>query len=304
MEGQFRGVFTIPPAVYHPDLSVDYEGIRRCVRFCLDCGAHGIVIPVYATEYFVLSDEERKKIVEVTLGVVNGQVPVVVGVTSAYAGAAVELAQHAQSAGAHGIIAAPPHLMKVTEAELYDYYRLINDAVGIPIMIQHIFPPLGTVMSARFIMKLLQELENVSYLKEESPRTNSMISAITEMASGTPSGLQGIMGGNGARNILEEYQRGICGTMPPSQFTDVIVDVWDLLEEGDISGAFELHSRVLPALLFGGTYPIISYKYMLKKRGILDFAGCRPAGWPEMDELSFSMLDRIMDSVKPFLRVL
>ncbi|ORC35083.1 hypothetical protein B4O97_10115 [Marispirochaeta aestuarii] len=304
MKGQFRGVFTIPPAVYHQDLSVDYEGIRRCVRFCLDCGAHGIVIPVYATEYFVLDDEERKKIVEVTVREVNGKAPVLAGVTSAYVGRAVDLAQHAQAVGADGIIAAPPHLMKVTEPELYDYYRRINDAVSIPIMIQHLFPPLGTVMSARFIMRLIRELDNIGYLKEESPRTNAMISAILEIDSETPSGLQGIMGGNGARNIIEEYQRGICGTMPPSQFTDVIVDVWNLLEKGDASGAFELHSKVLPALLFGGTYPIISYKHMLKKRGILDFAGCRPAGWPEMDELSFAMLDRIMESVKPFLRVI
>jgi dihydrodipicolinate synthase/N-acetylneuraminate lyase len=304
MQNLFRGVFTIPPAVYRTDLEVDYDGIKRAVRFCLDCGAHGIVIPVYATEYFVLSDEERKKIVEAAVREVDGRIPVIAGVTSAYVKVSVDLAEHAEAAGADGIIAAPPHLMKVSEPELFDYYRQINDAVHLPVMVQHLFPPLGTVMSARFIMRLITELEHVEYLKEESPRTNNMISAITDLNTGSASpGLHGILGGNGSRNIIEEYQRGVCGTMPPSQFTDVVVDIWDLLEQGDISAAFELHRTVLPALLYGGTYPIVSYKHILKRRGVVDFAGCRPAGWPAMDELSFSVLDSIMDSVKHVLRV-
>ena len=64
MSGQMRGIYTIPPVVYHDDLTVDCEGTRRAVRFCLDCGSHGIVVPVYASEYFVLSAPERKAVLE------------------------------------------------------------------------------------------------------------------------------------------------------------------------------------------------------------------------------------------------
>ncbi|MGH0053464.1 MAG: dihydrodipicolinate synthase family protein [Sphaerochaetaceae bacterium] len=304
MNKNFRGVFAIPPAVYYKNLEVDYEGVRNCVRFCLDCGAHGIVIPVWATEYYVLTEDERKKILEVTIKEVNGAVPVIAGVTASYVKVAVDLAQHAVSAGADGIIAAPPHLMKVTNEELYTYYKKINDAVTIPIMIQHLFPPLGTVMSIDFLMNLVKTLEHVEYIKEESLRTNQMISGLYKKEQEDGSGkLKGIMGGNGGRNLIEEYQRGICGTMPPSGFTDILVDIWNLLENGNLDAALDLHTQVLPVLTYGSTYPLISYKEVLKRRGIVDFAGCREAGWPVMDEISFKTLNTLMKRVEPLMRI-
>ena len=53
----------------------------------------------------------------------------------------------------------------------------------------------------------------------------------------------------------------------------------------------------------GGTYAVGSYKHILKRRGVVDFAGCRPAGWPEMNDAAFRELDRIFELVQPMLRV-
>jgi 4-hydroxy-tetrahydrodipicolinate synthase len=304
MEKKFHGIYTIPPVVYYPNYEVDYESTRRCVKFCLDCGAHGIVLPVYATEYFVLTDEERKKILEVAIQEANGKVPVVAGVSSAYVKNAVDLAKHACSVGAASVLAAPPHVMKVSQEEMYDYYKQINDNVDVPVFLQHFFPPLGAPMSAEFMIRMCNELEYVKYIKEESLQSNLMITRLREVEKANPKGnLWGIMGGKGARALFEEYDRGICGTMPPSQFTDVIVDIWNLLEQGERQKAFELHTQALPALVYGGTYPIISYKHILKRRGVVNFAGCRPAGWPQMDDYSFRDLDLIMENIKPLLRV-
>lgn len=302
MEKQLRGVFTIPPVVYHEDYTVDYEATARTVRFCLDCGAHGLVIPVYATEYFVLTAEERKKLLEIAVKEVDGRIPVVAGVSAAYVGEAVELSRHANEIGASCVLAAPPHVVKVNNAEMFDYYRQINDAVNIPVFVQHIFPPLGTPMSMDFMDKLLTKLENVRYIKEESTKSLDMITREAQYQK-TSDRLLGIMGGKGARILIEEYDRGICGTMPPSQFTDLVVDIWNLLEEGKMQEAYRMHALCLPAFTYGGTYAVGSYKHILKRRGVVDFAGCRPAGWPEMNDAAFRELDRIFELVQPMLRV-
>lgn len=299
---RFRGVYTIPPVVYHPDYTVDYEATARTVQFCLDCGAHGLVVPVYATEYFILSNEERKKILEVSVKVVDGKIPVVAGVSSAYVGEAVELSRHANDAGADAVLAAPPHVVKVNNDELFDYFRQINDCVDIPIFIQHIFPPLGTPMSAEFMMKMVNEFENVSYIKEESTKSLDMITKLAAIEQTNPK-LHGVMGGKGARSLIEEYDRGVCGTMPPSQFTDLVVDIWDLLEQGRMKEAYAMHATCLPAFIYGGTYAVGSYKVILKKRGVVDFTGCRPAGWPEMNDAACRELDRVFDLVGPLLKV-
>ena len=47
---QFRGVYAIPVTPFNEDLSVDWDSLRKCVAFSVDAGAHGIVLPVNASE--------------------------------------------------------------------------------------------------------------------------------------------------------------------------------------------------------------------------------------------------------------
>lgn len=165
---QLRGVLAIPPAVYREDLSVDHEGVSRTVDFCLRCGVHGIVIPVYATEYFLLTTQERKAILETAIRTVDGRVPVIAGVSAAYVKEAEELTAHACAAGADAVIAAPPHVVKVSLRELADYYGRIEQVTSVPVIIQNLFPPLGMPMDFDYLLQRLTELEHFSYVKEET----------------------------------------------------------------------------------------------------------------------------------------
>lgn len=304
MTKQMRGIYTIPPVVYHDDLSIDCEATRRAVRFCLDCKAHGIVMPVYASEYFVLSSDERKAVLEATVREVDGAVPIIAGISAGYVTEAVDLAKHAQANGASAVIAAPPHIVKVSMSELRDYYQQINDAVSIPVFIQNLFPPLGTPMTVQYMLDLVNTMENVCYIKEETPRSQYLILELSEYMKNTPDcRLKGVMAGNGARNLISEYTRGACGTMPPSQFTDLTVAVWDKLESGDIDGAMQVHAQCLPAFIYGGTYGVGSYKYILTQRGLDINPVCRPANWPVLDEHAKQELQRVLKLVDPLLKV-
>ena len=79
MSTPFRGVFTIPSTPFDERLEVDWEGLRRVVDFGVACGAHGIVWPVNASSFAVLSDEERLRGARVVVEQVAGRVPVVIG---------------------------------------------------------------------------------------------------------------------------------------------------------------------------------------------------------------------------------
>ena len=61
MSEAFRGIFTIPATPFDENWQVDWEGLRSVLSFCVECGAHGIVWPVNASHFAVLSDEERLK---------------------------------------------------------------------------------------------------------------------------------------------------------------------------------------------------------------------------------------------------
>jgi 4-hydroxy-tetrahydrodipicolinate synthase len=110
MSNKMRGIFTIPSTPFKEDLSIDIPGFRNMVKFCIDCGAHGLVFPVNASEFTNLSDDERLVLAEEMVKIAEGKIPTVVGVAASTKQGAVKLASHAGRIGASAVIAMPPYV--------------------------------------------------------------------------------------------------------------------------------------------------------------------------------------------------
>ena len=72
-----RGVVPVLPTPFRADESVDLEGLRRCVRFAVHCGADAVCLPALASEYYKLSEAERLHVVETALAAGAGKLGVV-----------------------------------------------------------------------------------------------------------------------------------------------------------------------------------------------------------------------------------
>jgi 4-hydroxy-tetrahydrodipicolinate synthase len=288
-----RGVFTIPVTPFTPDGALDEGSLRRCLAFCVDAGAHGIVAPVNASEGPFLSDQERQRVIEICVETVNGRRPVVAGVSGVTTRQAVELAGHARAVGADAVIAMPPYVKKAGTEELYAYFAAIARA-GLPVFIQHFPPPIGTAMSPAFLAQLLREIDGVDYMKEESLPAGHVMSAVIDVAGPA---LKGVMGGMAGRFLLDEYRRGACGTMPACEVTDVDVAIWERLEAGDLDGARRLHNRLLPLLNLEWLYGVSVYKEILVRRGVIASATTRDPGAYPLDGSDLAELDAILADV-------
>ena len=77
MSQSWRGIFVIVGTPYTENYELDEASLRKEIRFCLDAGVSGLVGPAFASEFMVLSDEERKRWIEIVVGEAAGQVPVV-----------------------------------------------------------------------------------------------------------------------------------------------------------------------------------------------------------------------------------
>lgn len=216
----FRGVFTIPSTPFAEDLEVDWDGLRRVIDFCVDCGAHGIVWPVNASGFPVLTDTERQEGFKVITEQAAGRIPVVAGVQGASAQHAAMFAQRASEVGADAVIAMAPYIEELEdEGAIVDYYRAIDREVGVPIFIQN-HHTRGSVLSLDTLIRILQEVEHVEYLKEETFPVTHMITGLIERGGDK---LKGVFGGAGGRFLLLEYPRGVTGQMPGCHVTDVVV---------------------------------------------------------------------------------
>jgi len=106
----FRGVFVIAVTPFDGAGRIDEEPLRAVVDFCLEAGAHGIVTPANASEWYTLSDAERRRVSAIVVDQTRKRVPVLLSVTAGSQWAAVEMAQAAQDLGADGLMAMPPLL--------------------------------------------------------------------------------------------------------------------------------------------------------------------------------------------------
>jgi len=143
----------------------DEAAFRAHVSWQIEEGSTGLV-PVGTTgESPTLSHDEHKRVVEACIAEAAGRVPVMAGAGSNNTTEAIDLARHAEKAGAAAVLVVTPYYNKPNQEGLYQHFKAVNDAIGIPIYIYNI-PPRSVVDMSIDTMKRLYELKNIVGVKD------------------------------------------------------------------------------------------------------------------------------------------
>src|ERR1700722_15640609 len=134
------------PAMVTPfkDGKFDEQAFRALVDWQISAGSHGLVPVGTNGESPTLTHEEHRRVVEVCIDEARGRVPVIAGAGSNNTVEAIELARHAERSGADAVLVVTPYYNKPTQEGLYQHFKAVNDAIGIPIIIYNI-PPRSVV---------------------------------------------------------------------------------------------------------------------------------------------------------------
>ncbi len=144
---------------------VDEAAFRAHVAWQIDNGTTAMV-PVGTTgESPTLSHAEHKAVVEACIAEAGGRVPVIAGAGSNNTIEAIELAVHAEKAGADAVLVVTPYYNRPTQEGLYQHFKAVNDAIGIPIFIYNI-PPRSVVDMSVETMTRLFALKNIAGVKD------------------------------------------------------------------------------------------------------------------------------------------
>lgn len=286
-----RGVFPVLVTPFEDGGAVDTASLERCVEFCIEAGANGLVALVNAGEFTTLAEHERRKIADVVIRATAGAVPVVLGVSGTSSEIAVGYAKDARRAGADAVVAMPPYLRAAERPELVTYFHAVAAAAEVPVFVQtyHRYP--ATALPVDVIVELAASVDGVEYVKEETLPAGQRI---TQLIARAGTSLRGVMGGFAGRFVLDEYLRGSCGTMPACEVVDVHVAIWRALEAGDIDSARDLHARALPLLNIEYLYGPAIYKEVLRLRGIISTSAVRDPGAAHLDARDREELDAIL----------
>ena len=161
---RFKGSFTALVTPFSGG-GVDEKAFREHVNWQIEEGTHGLV-PVGTTgESPTLTHDEHKRVVEICVDEARGRVPVIAGAGSNNTAEAVDLSRHAEKAGADAVLIVTPYYNKPTQEGLYQHYKAINDAIGIPIFIYNI-PGRSVIDMSVETMKRLADLRNIAGVKD------------------------------------------------------------------------------------------------------------------------------------------
>jgi len=253
-----KGLFGLLPTPYNNDLEIHTDDLKRVANFCCESGQHGIVWPVMVGEYFYLGESERIANLDAVLEEVNGRLPLVFGCSGVSILQSVMFARAAQKAKADAVIAMAP-ASAGSNLAIDMFHRMANVFDG-PIIIQNSGG--NSPLSGDQISKLIDDVPNIQYVKEERFPGPSHIAEVKKLAGHK---LKTIFGGSAGRQMPAEITRGANGCMPACELGDVLAKVFELWWAGNEAEARDLHTRVLP-LLDLENHPFM--RYMLKRRGV------------------------------------
>ncbi len=223
------------------DGKVDEKALAEFIEWQITEGSSGLV-PVGTTgESPTLTHDEHKYVVDLTVEISAGRVPVMAGAGSNNTAASIEFVQHAAKTGANAVLVATPYYNKPDQEGLYAHYKALNDCANIPIYIYNI-PGRSIIDCETSTMKRLFELPNIVGTKDATgdisrvtqqrlevghdyiQLTGDDLSAVGHFASG----------GVGCISVTANVAPRLCA------------DLWLALQKNDFETARNIQEKLMP----------------------------------------------------------
>ena len=220
---------------------VDEDALRQLVEWQIESGSSGLV-PVGTTgESPTLSHDEHKQVVEIVVAQAKGRVPVIAGAGSNSTIEAIDLAVHAEKAGAQALLVVTPYYNKPTQEGMYQHFKAVNDAVGLPIIIYNI-PPRSVVDMSVETMARLYELKNIAGVKDAtanlarvSQQRHAMGPDFIQLSGEDMTALAYMAaGGHGCISVVANVAPRPCA------------DLMNAALKGDYAAALKIQDRLVP----------------------------------------------------------
>ena len=163
----FRGSAVALVTPFNEDGSVNFEELERLIEFQIENKTDALVICGTTGEASTMTDEEQVETIKFSVEKANGRVPVIAGAGSNDTRHGINLAKMCEDVGADGLLEVTPYYNKTSQRGLYEHYKVIAEAVNIPIILYDV--PGRTSMSiAPQTVKELAEIDNIVGLKDAS----------------------------------------------------------------------------------------------------------------------------------------
>ena len=258
------GIALITP--FKVDGSVDYSSLKRLVQYQLDNGADFFCILATTGETPTLTAEEKSKIKNLVVDIVQPRVPILMGCGGYNTSAVVEELKTGDFKGIDGILSVCPYYNKPSQEGLYQHFKAIAAATELPVVLYNVPGRTGVNMTAETTVRLARDCKNIVAIKEASGK----LEQVDEIIKNKPRDFDVISGDDaltfpmvscGAVGVIS-----VIGNALPKEFSKMI----RLQMRGEYDPARKIHHRFIDlfSLLFVDGNPA-GVKAMLHEMGFI-----------------------------------
>ena len=174
---EIRGV--IPPILTPMDEeeNIDEAELRNQVNRLIDAGVHGIFAFGTNGEGYILSEEEKERVLEIVIEETAGRVLVYAGTGAVSTRDTIRLSKRAKDMGADVLSVITPWFAAASQEELIEHYTAVAKAVDLPIVLYNIPARTGNALTPAAVAKLAR-VDNIVGAKDSSGNFDNMLQYI------------------------------------------------------------------------------------------------------------------------------
>lgn len=172
---ELHGVITSMLTPFTPDLDLDEETLAREIEYQLDAGVHGICVLGGTGESLSLSLEEREKVVRITVELVKGRIPVIVGCFLPQEEELVSFANRVQELGATAMMLTSPPFYKLTASQFQRLLERISQQSSLPLVLYNAPKRAGVNFTAQEICGLVSQVPSVIGVKDAAGGISDLV---------------------------------------------------------------------------------------------------------------------------------
>lgn len=178
---QGAGVALVTP--FHEDKSVNFEELERLLEYQIAGKTDAIIVCGTTGEPVTMTEQERLSVIAHTVKTVSGRVPVIAGTGGNCTENVVAFSKEAQRLGVDGLLVVTPYYNKATQKGLYEHYKMVAEAVDIPIIMYNVPSRTGLNLLPDTAVRLGKECKNIVGVKEASGNI-SQVAELMKKAEG------------------------------------------------------------------------------------------------------------------------
>jgi 4-hydroxy-tetrahydrodipicolinate synthase len=277
MDKNYRGVFTVVCTAFNAEENLDEAALRQHIRWLVDdCKVHGIIPCGSTGEFAFLSEQERKRVVAITVDEVKHQVPVIAGSAACSTKEVIEYSQCYQEMGVDGLMIVPSYYGRLTQEALFVHYATIAKNVDRPVIVYNNPGTSGSDLLPTTLARLAA-FDRIVAIKEST----GIMQRVVDIRLLLGDRIEVLCGCDTL--AMEMFAMGVEGWIaaPSNVVGKQCVELYErMVEQKNPSAAWELYRRIRPLFdLFEG-----SGQYVALAKAGLEMLG-RPVGQPRKPQL-------------------